>query len=150
LYVKHCYRFFSLPSRIISDRDVRFTSKFWRPLTALLGFKLGLTTVYHPLADGQAERTKQIGGTALRRFIGRDATLYKKWPSFLPLLEFEFNATPHESTGYSLNGLRIAIPMRGVTYVVLPPTFLFQSDAERLIGELRNRRDEANDSIRIA
>lgn len=150
LFLKYCYPVFGLPSRIISDRDARFTSRFWKTLTTLLGIKLGLTTAYHPSADGQAERTNQIVETALRCFIGGDVTLYKKWTSFLPLLEFEFNATPHESTGYSPNELRLAIPLRGIPDIVLPPSFPSSDAAETLIGELRNRRDEAKDSIRVA
>jgi hypothetical protein len=31
LFLMHCYPTFGLPYKIISDRDARFTSKFWRP-----------------------------------------------------------------------------------------------------------------------
>lgn len=39
---------FGLPDKIISDRDVRFTSLFWRSLNKLMGIKLNLSSAFHP------------------------------------------------------------------------------------------------------
>ncbi|GJR45152.1 putative reverse transcriptase domain-containing protein [Tanacetum coccineum] len=44
---------------IISDRDSRFTSHFWQSLQEALGTRLDMSTAYHPLTDGQSERTIQ-------------------------------------------------------------------------------------------
>ncbi|KAI3825397.1 hypothetical protein L1987_06880 [Smallanthus sonchifolius] len=51
---RHC-----VPLNIISDRDARFTSRFWQSLQTALGTRLDLSTAYHPQTDGQTERTIQ-------------------------------------------------------------------------------------------
>jgi transposase InsO family protein len=45
-----------IPKIIISDRDPKFTSEFWRNLHDVLGTKLAFSTAYHPQTDGLAER----------------------------------------------------------------------------------------------
>ena len=42
-----------LSMSIISDRDLRFTSHFWRTIMSLLGTKLTFSSSYHPQSDGQ-------------------------------------------------------------------------------------------------
>lgn len=50
--------------RIVPDRDLRFTSRFWESLQEALGTKLVLSSAYHPQTDGQTERTiKSFGQT---------------------------------------------------------------------------------------
>ncbi|GJY17533.1 putative reverse transcriptase domain-containing protein [Tanacetum coccineum] len=48
-----------VPLSIISDRDSRFASGFWRSLQNALGTNLNMSTAYHPETDGQSERTIQ-------------------------------------------------------------------------------------------
>ncbi|GKF97412.1 putative reverse transcriptase domain-containing protein, partial [Tanacetum coccineum] len=45
------------PISIISDRDSRFTSRFWQLMQEALGTRLDMSTAYHPQTDGQSERT---------------------------------------------------------------------------------------------
>nr|KYP47522.1 Retrotransposable element Tf2 [Cajanus cajan] len=59
LYVREIVRLHGVPSSIISDRDPRFTSRFWQSLHQALGTKLKLSSAYHPQIDGQLERTIQ-------------------------------------------------------------------------------------------
>ena len=51
-YVKEIVRLHDVPLTIVSDRDSRFTSRFWRSLQEELGTKLCLSTAYHPKIDG--------------------------------------------------------------------------------------------------
>ena len=46
---------FGLPSKIISDRDPRFVSKFMKELCCLMGIVQNVSTAYHPRTDGQSE-----------------------------------------------------------------------------------------------
>ena len=45
-----------LPTSIISDRDPKFTSKWWHELHRLLGTKLLMSTSFHLQMDGITER----------------------------------------------------------------------------------------------
>ncbi|GJV53981.1 putative reverse transcriptase domain-containing protein [Tanacetum coccineum] len=46
-----------VPISIISNRDSRFTSRFWQTMQEALGTKLDMSTAYHPQTDGQSECT---------------------------------------------------------------------------------------------
>jgi len=59
LYFDNVYRWFGLPSKVISDRDPRFTSHFGRALTHKIGVKQNLSTAFHPQTDGLSERKNQ-------------------------------------------------------------------------------------------
>ncbi|GJR07993.1 putative reverse transcriptase domain-containing protein [Tanacetum coccineum] len=58
-----------VPVSIISDRDPRFASKFWRSLQKSLGINLDMSTAYHPETDGQSERTIQTLEDMLRACV---------------------------------------------------------------------------------
>ncbi len=55
LYLHHVFRCFGLPQKIISDRDMRFTSKFAKELCRRLDISQNISTAYHPRMDGQSE-----------------------------------------------------------------------------------------------
>ena len=55
-FVDHVFWLHGLPEVIISDRDPRFTSKFWKSLFDLLGTDFRFSTVFHLQTDGQSER----------------------------------------------------------------------------------------------
>nr|GEW86706.1 putative reverse transcriptase domain, ribonuclease H-like domain, aspartic peptidase domain protein [Tanacetum cinerariifolium] len=55
-----------VPISIISDRDSRFTSRFWQSMQETLGTRLDMSTAYHPQTDGQSERTIQTLEDMLR------------------------------------------------------------------------------------
>jgi len=59
LYFDNVYRWFGLPSKVISDRDPRFTSHFGRALANKIGAKQNLSTAFHPQTDGLSERKNQ-------------------------------------------------------------------------------------------
>ncbi|KAD7477928.1 hypothetical protein E3N88_01064 [Mikania micrantha] len=55
LYVDETVTRHGVPISIISDRDSRFTSRFWQTFQQALGTRLDLSTAYHPQTDGQSE-----------------------------------------------------------------------------------------------
>ncbi|GJS70074.1 putative reverse transcriptase domain-containing protein [Tanacetum coccineum] len=56
-YLKEVVSKHGVPVSIISDRDGKFTSHFWKSLHKALGTRLDMSTAYHPETDGQSERT---------------------------------------------------------------------------------------------
>ncbi|KAE9315814.1 hypothetical protein PR003_g18892 [Phytophthora rubi] len=58
-----------LPKVIISDRDSKFISDFWKSLMKLMGVKLSMTTAHRAQADGQTERQNLVLEDALRCMI---------------------------------------------------------------------------------
>ena len=61
IFLKEIFRLHGIPKAIISDRDVKFTRKFWRSLFSGLEMQLKFSTAYHPQKDGRIERVNQIG-----------------------------------------------------------------------------------------
>ncbi|KAF1324320.1 reverse transcriptase, partial [Globisporangium splendens] len=97
VFVDVVFRLHGLPVEIVSDRDTRFTSKFWRALFGLLDAKLPMSTAAHPETGGQTERVNRVLEDVLRSY----ATSFKEWSEFLPLVEFALNNSTHVSTGHS-------------------------------------------------
>ena len=52
LFLKNMVKYWGLPKFIISDRDSRFTGKFWMELFMLMGMELHFSTSFHPQTDG--------------------------------------------------------------------------------------------------
>ncbi|GJP50651.1 hypothetical protein CLOM_g9791, partial [Closterium sp. NIES-68] len=60
LFISTVVRLHGIPPAIISDRDPKFTSKFWHDTWARYSTCPQFSSVYHPLMDGQTERTNQM------------------------------------------------------------------------------------------
>ncbi|KAD4384359.1 hypothetical protein E3N88_24527 [Mikania micrantha] len=69
IYVREVVSRHGVPVTTVSDRDTRFTSRFWRNFLEELGTKLLLSTAYHPQTDGESERTIQTLEDTLRACI---------------------------------------------------------------------------------
>ena len=59
-YIAEIVRLHGVPVSILSDRDPKFTSEFWKSLHRAMGTRLAFSTAYHPQSDGQSERVIQI------------------------------------------------------------------------------------------
>ncbi|KAI3703185.1 hypothetical protein L1987_73086 [Smallanthus sonchifolius] len=94
VYLKEVVSRHGVPISIISDRDARFTSRFWQSLHKALGTRLDMSTAYHPQTDGQTERTIQTLEDMLRACV---IDFGNTWESHLPLVEFSYNNSYHTS-----------------------------------------------------
>ncbi|GJP51444.1 hypothetical protein CLOM_g10605, partial [Closterium sp. NIES-68] len=96
LFVRYIISQHGIPTTLISDRDPKFTSKFWKELMSLLGTKLAMSSAYHPQTDGQTERLNQIVEQLLRAARKDEIS---KWDLHLPVLDFAYNNATHAATG---------------------------------------------------
>ena len=98
-YIKEIVRLHGIPNSIVSDRDPRFTSKFWRSLQEALGTKLRFNITYHPQTNGQTKRTIQTLEDMLRACILK---IKGNWDAYLPLMEFAYNNSYHSNIQMAL------------------------------------------------
>jgi hypothetical protein len=84
LFINFYIRLHSLPDTIISDRDFRFNSRFWKYLTRLWETKLAFSTAFHPQTDGQAEKANLIIKRFLRAFL---TNKQRSWDTLLVIAE---------------------------------------------------------------
>uniref|UniRef100_A0A2N9F3Y9 RNA-directed DNA polymerase n=1 Tax=Fagus sylvatica TaxID=28930 RepID=A0A2N9F3Y9_FAGSY len=96
LYIEEIVRLHGIPVSIVSDRDPRFTSRFWKSLHKALGTNLNFSTAFHPQTDGQSERTIQILEDMLRACV---LDLKGSWANHLCLVEFAYNNSFQSSIG---------------------------------------------------
>ncbi|GJW26953.1 putative reverse transcriptase domain-containing protein [Tanacetum coccineum] len=87
-YLKEVVSRHGVPVLIISDRDNKFTSHFWKSLNEALGTQLDMSTAYHPQTDGQSKRTIQTLEDMLRACV---IDFGNGWDKHLPLIEFSYN-----------------------------------------------------------
>ncbi|TYH01282.1 hypothetical protein ES288_A09G045800v1 [Gossypium darwinii] len=88
LYISEVVRLHGVPLSIVSDRDPRFTSRFWKKLQEAFSLKLHFSTVFHLQMDGQSERVIQILEDMLHCCI---LEFESSWEKYLPLIEFTYN-----------------------------------------------------------
>jgi hypothetical protein len=94
LYMSRILFLHRVLKKIVSDRAIRFTSKFWEMLHETLDTQLRFSSAYHPQVDGQTEGVNQIVDDMLRAF----ALQYgRSWDKSLSYAEFSYNNSYKES-----------------------------------------------------
>ncbi|XP_058775585.1 uncharacterized protein LOC131649851 [Vicia villosa] len=81
LFIAEIVRLHGVPSSIVSDRDPKFTSRFWKMFHKELGTRLDMSTSNHPQSDGKTERTIQMIEDMLRACILEEALYGRKYRS---------------------------------------------------------------------
>ena len=54
LYIREIVRLHGVPVSIVSDRDPRFMTYFWKSFQKAIGTRLTMSTAFHPQTDGQS------------------------------------------------------------------------------------------------
>ena len=91
-------RLHGLPKTILSDRDVKFTSYFWKTLWHQVGTKLQYSSAFHPQTDGQTEVVNQNLGNLLLTLVGE---YLRDWDLKLSTAEFAYNNSINRTIGMS-------------------------------------------------
>ncbi|KAG2847066.1 hypothetical protein PC113_g17850 [Phytophthora cactorum] len=81
LFVDMVFKHYDMPLDIVSDRDPRFTARFWEEVFTLL--------------DRRSDRARE--SRARRRY----AHSFQQWSDCLPMAEFAINNSVHASTGHT-------------------------------------------------
>jgi hypothetical protein len=96
LFFSHIFKHHGLPKDIVSDRDPKFTSKFWWALWKRMGSELKMSTSFRP--DGQIERVNLVIQQFLRNYVAADQ---QDWVDHLKLAEFCYNNSANSATGFT-------------------------------------------------
>ncbi|GMF59175.1 unnamed protein product [Phytophthora fragariaefolia] len=129
LFVDMVLRHHGMPIDIVSDRDPRFTARFWQEVFTLLGTQLSMSTADHPQTNGQTECVNRVLVDALKSY----AHSFHHCSDCLPMAEFAISDSVHVSTGHTpfyVNTLRhprvpsvlsaVAPSLNGRGYPALP------------------------------
>ena len=96
LFFREFFRLHGLPKTIVSDRDRKLTSAFWKELFRLVGTKLATNTSYHPRSDVQTKMVNKWIEGYLRNYVAWQQRTWIKW---LHLGQYCYNSTHHMSIG---------------------------------------------------
>ena len=95
LLISQVFKHHGLPTELVTHRDMRFTSTFFRRLTEKWEVKQKMSTSFHPQTDGQTEVMNRTLEDYLKAFTrgGQD-----KWDEMLTMAEFTMNNAMNSST----------------------------------------------------
>lgn len=94
LFMQYVYRCHGAPDHLVSDRDTRWESDFWRELCKIMKIEQALSSAFHPQSDGQTERANRVVEDTLRHYI---SPAQDDWDLLLPCVEFAINSAYQES-----------------------------------------------------
>ena len=112
LYVGETVRLHGIPLSIVSDRDPRFTLRFWKELQSAFSTRLNFSTAFHPKTYGQSKRVIQVLEDMIRGCV---LDFPRSWDRYIPLMEFSYNNSYQSSIGIApyeaLYGRRCGTPI---------------------------------------
>ena len=84
LFMVNIFKYHGMPTSIVSDRDPRMTSLFWRALFENMQTMLKVSSSFHPQTDGQSEISNSVVLDLLKCYVSYQK---EKWEQYLPLVE---------------------------------------------------------------
>jgi len=141
LYLDNVYRWFGLPTKMISDRDPRFTSHFGQALAKKLGVQQNLSTAFHPQTDGLSERKNQW----VEQYLRLVTSLHPEdWTRWLSVASAVHNNRRNATTGLSPN--QVLLGYEPILSPLQSPATL-NDTADVRIKEMSDRRKEATEAL---
>jgi hypothetical protein len=135
-----------VPKSIVSDRDVRFMSHFWKTLWKLFGTQLQFSSAYHPQTDGQTEVVNRSLGNLLRSLVGDNP---KRWEFIIPQAEFAYNSSFNRSTKKSpfevIYGRK---PHQVMDLLPLSTQVRVSMDAEEFAAHIKDIHDQVRERLK--
>ena len=90
VFCKNIYKLHEFAKIVVSDRDAKFTSNFWKEFCKHIGITLNKSSTYHSQTDGQTEVVNKCLEAYLRSFV---TDKQNKWLQWLNLVEWWYNST---------------------------------------------------------
>ena len=87
-----------MPESIVSDRDSKFTARFWCELHHTLEMMLLMSTSFHPQTDGHSEQVIRSISQILCSTVSPDQN---DWVPQIPLTEFALNSSINNLSGFA-------------------------------------------------
>ena len=145
-YHRELYRHWDLFSRIVSNRDFKFTSDFWTTLFIKSEVKLSLITTYHSFSNDQVERTNQIVKTTLRCLL---VDKYEKnWEELLSQVEYALNIA--KNVFITIISFELLYEIKSRESLVDLISIKLDSIAIDFINQRQTLRNEIYDAIQLA
>jgi transposase InsO family protein len=120
LFFTEIFYLHGVPNTIVSYRDAKFLSHFWRTLWLKLGTKLLFSTTSHPQTDGQTKVVNRTLSTMLRVVLKSNLKL---WEECLPHIEFAYNRSVHSTMKVNLFQVVYGLnPRAPIDVFPLPPS----------------------------
>lgn len=147
LFFREVYRLHGLPLSIVSDRDSRFLSHFWRTLWKLLRTSLDMSSTYHPQSDEQTEVVNRSLGDMLHCLVGSNI---RAWDTILCQAEFAFNHAINRSTKFSPLRIIYGIVPRGpIDLGVVPDATRDHGEAVYFVAGVSHIHQQVHDNLRL-
>ena len=146
-FVKEIWRLHGLPESITSDRDARFTSKFWTSLMQLLQVKLNLSTAFQPETDGQTEWVNQTLEQYLRSYCSYQQD---DWVSLLPFAEHAYNTSISESAKASPFEINYGFSPQTQWSGIVSDNQGIHPDSELVVKDWEGTWEEIRETLQLA
>ena len=98
IFTREIWKYYGLPTDIVSDRDSRFTSRVRMEFLQMSGIRSRMLTAFHPQTDGQTEHLNQTIEAYLWSFVNHEQD---NWVNLLSMAEFAYNNSVTTATGMS-------------------------------------------------
>jgi hypothetical protein len=148
LYFDKIVKLYGFPKTIVSDRDIRFMSYFWKTLWPLVGTKLKFFAAYHPQTDGQTEVVNRSLGNLLKCLVGDHA---RTWDSILPIAQFAYNNSVNRTIGMSqfkvVHGYKARKPL---DLLPMSPQVRMSESAEAFARHIHDLHKDINNHIHLS
>jgi hypothetical protein len=136
--MNHVYKWFGLPTKVISDCDPQFTSHFGRSLAQQLKINQNLSLAFHPQTDGISERKNQWIEQYLRLVT---STSPEDWTHWLAIAMAVYNNRRNETTGLSSNQILLGYEL------TLQPGEDTSSNNEAMETQIQNMKEKRVQAI---
>lgn len=126
-FFSEIFKLHGLPDSIVSDRDPKFTSKFWGQLMKRCGVTSQMSSTHHPQTDGSSEIMNRMLENYLRCYC---SLRQDDWDELLPAAEFAYNSSKSDELQATPFEVDLGWNPRGPLDMLFPTTSSVESVTE--------------------